>query len=220
MNETTQTDSGLPQFGSLPLTNFKHEIYARERSLGVVPERAAQRAGYAPRCGKHSVIERRADVTARIAYLSRDEVEVLRARRERIIERLLVAIDFNPLRDFGVVAKGRKRRDGSALSQLIGIDWAALRNSDFAIAVSSFKFDAKTGRLTDFDRDNALAAVAQLRDMLGFKAPSKIAPTNPEGDGPAMLLTGEVTDADRAKALAVFIARHKAMGEGQTAECI
>jgi len=50
MNETTQTDSELPQSGSRPLTNFKHEIYARERSLGVAPERAAQRAGYAPRC--------------------------------------------------------------------------------------------------------------------------------------------------------------------------
>src|SRR5215831_11933350 len=193
MNETTQTDSGLPQPGSLPLTNFKHEIYARERSLGVVPERAAQRAGYAPRCGKHSVIGRRADVIAPIAYLSHDEAEVLRARRERIIERLMVAIDFNPLRDFGVVVVGRKRSDGSVPKRLVGIDWAALRDSDYSVAVSSFKFDAKTRRLTDFDRDNALAAVAQLRDMLGFKAPSKIAPTNPEGDGPALLLTGEVS---------------------------
>jgi hypothetical protein len=33
-----------------------------------------------------------------------------------------------------------------------------------------------------------LNALAQLRDMHGFKAPTKVAPTNAEGDGPARLI--------------------------------
>jgi hypothetical protein len=44
------------------------------------------------------------------------------------------------------------------------------------------------GTLTKFKRDDRLNAIAQLRDMHGFKAPTKVAPTSPDGEGPARLI--------------------------------
>ena len=38
-----------------------------------------------------------------------------------------------------------------------------------------------SGRIIKFKRDDALNAIAQLRDMLGLKAPTKIPPTTPDG---------------------------------------
>jgi len=49
------------------------------------------------------------------------------------------------------------------------------------VIISGFKFDKDTGRLTDFERDNALQAANQLRDMHGFKAPAKTEMTGPGG---------------------------------------
>src|SRR6266436_2275633 len=74
--------------GSVPLKAVKHEIYARERALCAPPEQAAQRAGYAPRCGKCSQLERRRDVQTRIAWLAGDDARLIREKRRRIEERL------------------------------------------------------------------------------------------------------------------------------------
>jgi hypothetical protein len=63
-----------------------------------------------------------------------------------------------------------------------------LQDSDASIVLSSFRFDAKTGALADFSRDDAMNAIAQLRDMHGFKAVTKIAPTSPDGEGPARMI--------------------------------
>ena len=46
---------------------------------------------------------------------------------------------------------------------------------------------ANTGVLTDFERDNALQALAQLRDMHGFKAVTKTSLTDPTGNNPASI---------------------------------
>jgi hypothetical protein len=40
-----------------------------------------------------------------------------------------------------------------------------LQDSNVSIVLSTFKFDAKTGALTDFSRDDDMNAIAQLRDM-------------------------------------------------------
>src|ERR1700749_652322 len=82
------------------------------------------------------------------------------------------------------------------------IDWTKVAASPYGVIISGFKFDKDTGRLTDFERDNALQAIAQLRDMHGFKAVSKTALTDPRGEKPAQIeLT---TDADRIRALAAL----------------
>jgi hypothetical protein len=74
-----------------------------------------------------------------------------------------------------------------ALEQSPQIDWSKVAESPYGAIIESFKFDKDTGRLTDFGRDSALAAIAQLRDMHGFKAPTKTALTDPTGNNPASL---------------------------------
>jgi hypothetical protein len=67
------------------------------------------------------------------------------------------------------------------------IDWNKVAASPYGVIISGFKFDKDTGRMVDFERDNALAAAAQLRDMHGFKAVQKTALTDPTGNNPASL---------------------------------
>ena len=71
-----QADSFGLAVGSQPLRNAKHEIYCRQRSLLRSKIEAYRAAGFASVSddaarGNAGKLERRADVQARIAYLSR-----------------------------------------------------------------------------------------------------------------------------------------------------
>jgi hypothetical protein len=71
-----QADSFGLAFGSQPLVNQKHEAYARQRALLRSKIEAYRAAGFASTSdhnarGNAGKLERRADVQARIAYLSR-----------------------------------------------------------------------------------------------------------------------------------------------------
>jgi hypothetical protein len=153
------------ELGSFPLRNRKHEIYARERSLCSSMEVAAQTAGYAPRCGKSSQLEKREDVRARIAFLTRDDAELIREKRRRIEERLNLAAYANLMDCVEVDQETGK---------LKLIDWRLVKDGPLAQVISEFAFDPKTGELTRFKREDALAAIAQLRDMHGLKAPDRV----------------------------------------------
>jgi hypothetical protein len=71
--------------------------------------------------------------------------------------------------------------------KLTAIDWrkiklerrCKIRDGGISRVISEFAFDRETGELTKFKRDDRLNAIAQLRDMHGFKAVTKIAPTSP-----------------------------------------
>lgn len=173
---TQVEDASTPEAGSVPLKLLKHETYCQQRVLNCSPEIAAQRAGYPARSGMHSKIERREDVQARLAWLRRDEDEIIRRKRQRIEEELTAVVDFD-ITDFATI--------NEETGALDAIDWRKVRDSGMSRVVSEFAFDAKTGELTRFKRDDRLNAIAQLRDMHGFKAVTKIAPTNAGGDGPA-----------------------------------
>jgi hypothetical protein len=62
-----------------------------------------------------------------------------------------------------------------------------------------------------YDKQDASKA---LRQLLGLDAPTKIAPTNAKGDGPAQMEFLDVSDADRVKALEAFVLQH--LGKGGT----
>jgi hypothetical protein len=74
------------------------------------------------------------------------------------------------------------------------------RDDPTTIVKTKIKLKSPTGAMT---------AAKLIGDWLGMWAPQKIAPTNPDGDGPATVLMGDITDTDRAKALAAFMARVK-----------
>jgi hypothetical protein len=162
----------------MPLTKRSHETYAWERSIATTPSIAAKRAGLSPRSGACSKLDRNPAVQARIAHLAKAEEEVLAAKRRRIEERLNLAA-FVDLMEFVEVDEETGR--------FKFIDWRKIKDGDLGQIISEFNFDAKTGKLTKFKRDDALNAVAQLRDMHGMKSVTKTALTDAEGDGPAVI---------------------------------
>lgn len=172
MSEITNQEQKPPK-GSLPL-GAQREAYAFERSLGVPPSEAVRRAGANPRVGAATKWERSPQIQARIRYFRAQGQtdEMLQAKRARIEERLALAAYTNIF----AFAK-RDPETGKVLLDATGdrpqIDWELVAESDQAVVISSFKFDKDTGRITYFERDDALQAAAQLRDMHGFRAPAR-----------------------------------------------
>lgn len=157
----------------------------------MTPAEACRQAGGNVDFGHATKWERQRSVQAWINYfrsLGQTE-EMLKAKRQLIEQRLEMAA-FGNIFDFADVTDGT---NGPV------IDWSKVASSPYGVIISGFKFDKDTGRLTDFERDNALQALAQLRDMHGFKAPTKTALTDPTGKEPASLyLISErpMTDAE------------------------
>ena len=138
------------------------KAYAFERWLGIPPAEACRRAGGKVENGQATKWERNKFVQAWIAHyrsLGADD-EMVAAKRARIEERLEM-VAFGNIFDFVDI--------GSATGDPV-IDWKKVASSPYGAIIAGFKFDKDTGRLVDFERDNALQALAQLRDMHGFKA--------------------------------------------------
>lgn len=176
------------------------KAYAFERSLGIPPAEACRRAGGKVENGQATKWEQNRRVQAWIAYyrsLGHTE-EMMAAKRARIEQRLELAA-YGNIFDF--------TKDLMETGNDPEINWAKVVASPYGVIVSSFKFDKDTGRLVDFERDNSLQALAQLRDMHGFKAASKTEIAGKDG-GPIEL--ADFTTADRARALAAFVAKTKA----------
>jgi hypothetical protein len=160
----------------------KPKAYAFARSIGMAPAAACRRAGGKVENGHATKWERSPKVQAWIEHfrsLGQTE-EMLAAKRALIEERLNLAaygniFDFANIEDMPVIV-GRDD-EGMPITKLVRqpvIDWEKVAESPYGAIIAGFKFDKDTGHLTDFDRDNALQALAQLRDMHGFKAPAKI----------------------------------------------
>lgn len=180
------------------LRNHKHERFARERALLTPLLVAARAAGYDDMtAGNAAKIDRRKDVQARIKELSGDDETMIREKRQKIESRLWLAAEADILRDCTVINPVTKQPE---------IDWQKVMDSGLSVVVAGFKFDRETGLLVDFERDSALNAVSQLRDIFGFKAPSRAELTGKNGAP----LVPDITDEQRAKALAVFMAKHGA----------
>jgi hypothetical protein len=179
---------------SMPLRNEKHEHFARLRALLVPAFHVAREAGYPTMtAGNAAKLDRRSDIRARIRSLAGMDVEMLRAKRERIEARLMAVIEADLLRDFAIIEM--RDHKGKQVGDIVGIDWAAVRASDCSSIVSKFKFDPKTGNLVDFERDDAMNAIAQLRDMYGLKSVTKVAATDPSGER-SVPLTVQIVEFD------------------------
>lgn len=169
----------------------KPKVYAFERSLGIPPAEACRRAGGKVENGHATKWEQNKRVQAWIGYyrsLGQDDA-MIAAKRARIEERLALAA-FGNIFDFSEI---------NPVTHKPSIDWRKVSESSFSAAISRFKFDKDSGVLTDFERDDALQALAQLRDMHGFKAPSKTALTDPSGNNAAPFLVEIVRFSDAAR---------------------
>lgn len=208
------------------------KAYAFERSLGIPPAEACRRAGGKVENGQATKWEANPRVKAWVAYyrsLGNDEA-MLAAKRSRIEERLALAA-FGNIFDFATTTEPTAPQDWSfhdkerfhalppetqkfILTQLhemkgLRIDWERVLESPYGAIISGFKFDKDTGHLVDFERDSALQALSQLRDMHGFKAPAKTEMAGP-GGGPMQFT--DVTPADRVRALVALVAKAEQSG--------
>jgi hypothetical protein len=168
------------------------KAYAFERSLGIPPAEACRRAGGKVENGQATKWEQNKRVQAWIAYyrsLGHTD-EMLAAKRARIEQRLELAahgniFDFSTMVDRVIVRQIDEETTEEVVVKTPIIDWDKVAASPYGSIISGFKFDKDTGLLVDFERDNALQAIAQLRDMHGFKAVTKTALTDPSGNNPA-----------------------------------
>lgn len=188
------------------------KAYAFERSLGMPPAEACRRAGGKVENGHATKWERGKGIQAWIGYYRNlgHTDEMMAAKRQRVEERLSLAafgsiFDFTEMLERVVTVVDKQGSHQEVRSKTPLIDWDAVKASPLAPIISGFKFDKDTGELIDFERDNALQALAQLRDMYGFKAPAKTELTGK--DGGAVEITN---DADRARALMLLLAKQPA----------
>lgn len=179
--------------------NARHKAYAFARSVGMTPAEACRRAGGKVENGHATRWERQRSVQEWINYFrSLGQTEEMLAAKRRVIEERLEMAAFGNIFDFSTLDETTKNPI---------IDWGKVADSPYGVIISGFKFDKDTGRLTDFERDNALQALAQLRDMHGFKSVNKTALTDPSGEKPASMylisdkpMTEEEWEAQRASA--------------------
>lgn len=170
------------------------KAYAFERSLGIPPAEACRRAGGKVENGQATKWENNRRVQAWIAYYrSLGHTDgMLAAKRERLEQRLNMAaygniFDFAEMVDRVILipGEGEDAEPEQTIVKTPVIDWDKVAASPYGAIIAGFKFDKDSGVLVDFERDNALQAVAQLRDMHGFKAVTKTALTDPSGNNPA-----------------------------------
>lgn len=152
--------------------------------MGLSPRDAVRRVGLNPNNGTATKYEKKPRIQARILYWrTRNLTEEQRLeKRKRLEERLERAAYFNILEHAEFSESGEP-----------AIDWKALGESEYGIAISEFRFDKDTGRLVQFKRDAANDAIAQLREMHGWKAPTRIEQTGKDG-GPIQMDVSKATD--------------------------
>ena len=148
-----------------PLRLPKEERYAQERAYGYRMREAARRAGLDDYTGIQTKYEKKSRVQARIEFLRQGDLtnEFHQAKRRHLEERLeLVA--FGSMFEFVVIdpVTGRPR-----------IDWKALAESDLGVTMDELRFDKETGAVVHMSRDSPLNAIAQLREMRGFRAENR-----------------------------------------------
>lgn len=172
---------------ALPLSDPRYERFSQLRVIGVAKKEAAWEAGFRKEGaadrpilpGNAARLDRHPEVMARKAYLAKDDDDVIMQTRLLIRERLMAAATLDVLADYAII--GTVEVGGKKVSRVIGIDWRKLKNSEHSAVITKFKFDPETGVLVDFDRDDPMGALNQLRDMYGLRAPRKKEHSGPNG---------------------------------------
>ena len=174
-----------------PLRNPRHERFARARSL-LTPKLEAYRRAFwddereptsaelhALR-GNASKLERNAKVAARIAYLARQDEDVLRAKRERLEEFLWLVHEANPADLWEIAEKEKTDGDGEAVFDVDGnpvmvryqrLKFMSELPEDLQRTVQSIRY-TESGR-PQVERYSAMQANQELRKLLGIGAVSR-----------------------------------------------
>jgi hypothetical protein len=209
--------------GSQPLRNTKHERFARLRAMLRPKGEAFRQCGLRAATDKIAVdsawrLEHRKDVSDRIAYLSRQDEELLRAKRRRLEESLWHQLEADIGNLFETIEVPKLNRKGERILDKDGNPVTHKRQvlrdlqtllPELRHAIESVGIDAKgvaTAKLV-----SKLQANQELRKMLGLDKP---APGQNEYD---RLSDAELVNelAKQADVLGVKIDLSYKFGEGE-----
>jgi hypothetical protein len=205
-----------------PLKDGRRERFAHLRLIGIAPPQAAEEAGIRKRDGSKIAdgnawkIDHEPQIAARKAYLAGHETAIVRETRGYLRNRLMALISIDVLRDFAiigdVIVPGAIDQDGKAVTvkRVVGLDLEALKQSEVSALISGFEIDGETGaiKFSTPDRGDVLAAIGQLRDMYGLKAPRRTELTGKDG---APIQTAEIVRydiSDKPMSLEDWTAQH------------
>jgi hypothetical protein len=163
---------------STPLRG-KAEAFSFARSCGYNVREAVVRAGSNPESGVGSKWEYRSDVQARIAWWRTfKQTDEILAEKRSLIERELQIVGFASMDDFvTLVPSGPLVLPVLDLTRLQALSPAERRAAMAAVKTIRYTESGPT-----FELHGKLEALAQLRDMHGFKAVTKTAFTDPSGE--------------------------------------
>lgn len=165
----------------------KPKAYAFERSLGIPPAEACRRVGGKVENGHATKWERSTRVQAWIGYyrsLGHTD-EMLAAKRQRVEDELRLVAHAN-MADFVTLAPVRE----GAEQMMPVLDLSrihAMPEGEQRAAMAAVKTIRYTENGPTFELHGKLEALAQLRDMHGFKAVQKTALTDPTGEKAATM---------------------------------
>jgi hypothetical protein len=196
--------------GALPLAHGRREVFARLRSRGFSPLPAAREAGYpdiTPKNAQKMAQDQR--IRARVAYLTRQEEEVLAEQRQILLERQWHWHDSD-IADFFERAEEPVTRDGKLVLKQDGTPLMrqVKRLKPLESLTREQRLCIESITWTERGKPNLrlysrAEANKELRKLLGLDKPLKVAATNTEGKELP-------STADRARALAAFIAETQA----------
>jgi hypothetical protein len=177
MDSIPELEKPLP--GSQPLRNARHEVFARARAVLVPLLESARAAGYTEMTpGNAAKIDRTPSVRARIKFLSGNDEDQIRRKRENI-ERELGRIAYANMDDFiRVSARGWPMLDLRRVKKLPDDE-----RRELMAAVKGVRY---TENGPAFELHAKLDAIAQLRKMNGLDAPERHEITG-KGQGPLTL---------------------------------
>lgn len=166
--------------GSRPLTNPKHEAFARARSLGATKLEAARAAGYATMTpGNAAKLERLGKgVLDRIAYFCRQEEEIIALKRRKLEERLWLWHDMPYTRFFQTAEEDEVDAEGKPTGVTKKVQRLRLFDElteDERLCIESLKFTEKGKPI--LETYSRMQANIELRKMNG------IGPTGKAGEG-------------------------------------
>jgi hypothetical protein len=162
--------------------SVKLKAYAFERSLGLPPAEACRRAGGKVENGHATKWERSGRVQAWISYyrsLGHTD-EMMAAKRQRIEDELQLVAMAN-MDDFVKLVPASDKPDASYLPVLDLARVNAMSERERRATMAAVKTVKYTENGPTFELHGKLDALAQLRDMHGFKAVQKTALTDPTG---------------------------------------
>ena len=174
--------------GSVPLIKFSHELYARERALGQPIAHAAERAGFSKTSGAGSKCEALSKVQSRIAWLAREDDEIVREKRRRLEERQWLIHDadiakfYEDVEEAVTDSKGCPVLDGDG--EIVTRKRQMLKPfseipAEFRLCIHSLTWtDSGRPNLKLYDKQDASR---EIRKLLGLDAPTKYAPTKSDG---------------------------------------